>query len=384
MHFEFATSSRIMFGPGRIAGLGPCASALGARALVVTGRNPARAEPVTLLLEAHGVACETFSVAGEPTIDLVGAGVAAARASGADLVVGFGGGSAIDAAKAIAALATNGGEPLDYLEVIGAGRPLDRPPLPTIAIPTTAGTGAEVTRNAVLASPEHRVKVSLRHPLMLPDVALVDPGLTHSLPPDTTAATGLDALTQLIEPYTSCRANPLTDTLCVEGIRRAARSLRRVHANGSDAEAREDMALASLFGGLALANAGLGVVHGFAGPLGGMFPAPHGALCAALLPHVMSANVMALRAREDGGEFLARYRAIARIVTGAADASITDGINWVAELCADLQIPGLAAFGIASADFPVIVENAGRASSTKGNPVKLSDDALSGILEKAL
>ena len=190
------------------------------------------------------------------------------------MVIGFGGGSAIDAAKAIATLVANGGDPLDYMEGIGAGKPLTQPALPIIAIPTTAGTGAEVTRNAVVASPEHRVKASLRSPFMLPRLALVDPELTYSLPPEVTAGTGLDALTQLIEPFTSHRANPMTDAFCREGLARAARSLRRAYEHGADTAAREDMALASLFGGLALANAGLGAAHGFAAPICGMFPAP--------------------------------------------------------------------------------------------------------------
>jgi alcohol dehydrogenase class IV len=384
MNFEFATVSRIIFGPGRVGEVGALASALGSRALVVTGKDVARVEPAEKLLRDAGVAAELFAVAGEPTIDMVGQGVEAARNARADLVVGFGGGSAIDAAKAIAALTTNEGEPLDYLEVIGQGNPLTIPPLPMIAVPTTAGTGAEVTKNAVLASPEHEVKVSLRHPLMLPDVALVDPELTHPLPPDITAATGLDALTQLIEPYTSCRANPMTDGLCVEGIRRAARSLRLAFEYPSDAEAREGMALASLFGGLALANSGLGAVHGFAGPLGGMFSAPHGAICAALLPHVMRANVAALRDRGDEALVSEKYEEVARIVTGDPDATIEDGIEWVAYLCGVLQIPGLASFDIGPDDIPAIVENAGQASSMKANPVTLSEQELSGILEAAL
>ena len=285
---------------------------MGRRALLVAGVSPA-------LLGEAGLDCALLAVEGEPTLELVRRGVALARAENCDLVIGFGGGSAIDAGKAIAALLANGGDPLDYLEVIGAGRSLLAPSAPFIAVPTTAGTGAEVTRNAVLASPEHRVKVSLRSPWMLPRLALVDPELTCRLPPAITASTGLDALTQLIEPYVSVRANPMTDLFCVEGMRRAARSLGRAFANGSDAEARADMSLASLLGGLALANAGLGVVHGFAAPIGGMFDAPHGAVCAALLPHGMEVNIRALRARAPGSEPLGRYRTVARLLTGNAE-----------------------------------------------------------------
>jgi alcohol dehydrogenase class IV len=299
-------------------------------------------------------------------------------------VIALGGGSAIDTGKAIAALAANPGDPLDYLEVIGKGRPLAHAPLPVIAIPTTAGTGAEVTRNAVLESPQHRVKVSLRSPLMLPRVALVDPELTRSVPPNITASTGMDALTQVIEPFVSARANPLTDSLCREGMTRAARALRRVYADGDDADARADMALASLFGGLALANAGLGAVHGFAGPLGGMFHAPHGALCAALLPHVTAANIQALRQRQPQHPALARYDEIAVILTGDADARAADAVAWLGTLLADLNIPPLRAYHITPADFPAIVAASARASSMKANPIVLTDAELMAVLEAAL
>ena len=383
MNFEFATAARIIFGMGRISELGTCAAGLGKKALVVTGRDTTRAGTILDRLDQAGLDAGVFAVPGEPAIELVGSGAEAARSLGAEVVIGFGGGSAIDAAKAIAALATNDGDPFDYLEVIGKGQPLANSPLPVIAVPTTAGTGAEVTKNAVLASPEHRVKVSLRHPLMLPQVALVDPALTCSLPPEVTAFTGLDALTQLIEPYTGCRANPMTDAFCLEGIRRAARSLERAFHQGDDAVARENMALASLLGGLALANSGLGMVHGFAGPLGGMFPAPHGAVCASLLPQVMRANVTALRERGHGSATLSRYQTIARIVTEYAEASIDDGIAWVENLCRKLNIPGIHSFGVEAADFPAIVEKSSRSSSAKGNPIPLTAEEMTRILERA-
>ena len=335
MQFEFVTAGRILFGSGKIKELAAIASSLGSRALFVTGRNAERAQSHADRTEANGVATRILTLTGEPTIANVQQGVKAARTFNADLIVGFGGGSAIDAAKAIAALATNPGEPLDYLEVIGRGQPLTAKPLPSIAIPTTAGTGAEVTKNAVLASPEHRVKVSLRHPLMLPDVAIVDPDLTLSTPPEITASTGLDALTQLIEPFTCRRANPMTDGLCREGIVRAARSLNRACANGSDAAAREDMALASLFGGLALANSGLGAVHGFAGPVGGMFPAPHGAVCAALSCPTpcapMSRRIGRERADENDATLQSLPRESRALLTGHPAAQIDDGIEWVAQ-----------------------------------------------------
>ena len=324
---------------------------------------------------------EVFSIGGEPTVASAREAAARARDARCDLVIGFGGGSVIDLAKAAAALMTNPGDPLDYLEVIGKGMPLIERPAPCIAIPTTAGTGAEVTKNAVLASPEHRVKVSMRHPLMIPDLAVVDPECTLSMPPAITASTGLDALTQLLEAFVSCKATPVTDGFCREGLPRAVRSLRRAFEHGSDLEAREDMALASLFGGLALANAGLGAVHGFAGPLGGRFNAPHGIVCAALLPHVMKTNLKALRQRAPDSPGLARLQEFARL-TGGTTAE--EGIEWLATLCRDLQVPSLSSLGVSEEDFPVLVENGQQASSMKGNPLALTTAELSQILRAAL
>lgn len=384
MRFEFATATRIIFGAGTLAGAGAEVAALGRHALLVGGGSTATSDRLAALLDATGVAVTRFSVPGEPTVQLAADGVALAREAGCDVVVSIGGGSTVDAGKAIAALATNRGEALDYLEVIGAGKALAEPPLPFVAIPTTAGTGAEVTRNAVLASPEHAVKVSLRSPLMLPRLALIDPELTVSMPPDVTASTGMDALTQVLEPFVSPRANPMTDALARDGIVRAARSLRRAYTTPDDAAAREDMALVSLFGGLALANSGLGAVHGYAAPLGGMFPIPHGVACARLLPFVMDANVAALRQRQPDSPILARYAEVARLLTGRADATAEDGVAWVMDLLRDLDIPPLARYGITPAHFPELVDKAAKASSMKANPIVLTADELTGILERAL
>lgn len=384
MRFEFATATRIVFGPGTLSEIGPHAAALGRRALIVTGKTLERAARLLEILDAEHIECVTFSVGGEPTTDLVARGTGVAREASCDLVIGFGGGSALDAGKAIAALLANGGGPLDYLEVIGRGRRLAKPAAPFIAIPTTAGTGTEVTRNAVLGAPEHRVKVSLRSAFMLPRLAVVDPELTYSLPPDVTAVTGLDALTQVLEPYVSSRANPITDSLCLEGLRRAARSLRAAYAHGNDAAAREDMALAGLCGGLALANAGLGAVHGIAGPFGGMFPAPHGAICARLLPHVLAVNVDALRRRSPASVALRRYREIGGILTGNHDATADDGAAWLRDLCEALTVPPLASYGFEPADVPALIEKAGAASSMKGNPIELTPGELREILARAM
>lgn len=387
-NFEFATATRIIFGAGQAKSLGKLAAEYGQRTLFVTGSQSERVEPLRQQIEAAGIHTVPLTVSGEPTIQLAIDGVALVHEQHCDLVISIGGGSVIDAGKAIAALAANPGDPLDYLEVIGKGQALQNAPLPFIAVPTTAGTGAEVARNAVLSSPEHAVKVSLRSPLMLAKIALVDPELTYNLPPDITASTGMDALTQLIEPYVSVAANPLTDALCREGIMRAGRSLKAAYEHGAEASAaREDMALASLFGGLALTNAKLGLVHGFAGPLGGMFPIPHGVACAALLPHVMAANIAALRAREAESEFfthaLERYTETARILIGSDTATAEAGAAWVSELCASLDIPSLSQYGIRSTDFGSIVDKTENASSTKGNPLALSRDELFAILENA-
>ena len=306
------------------------------------------------------------------------------RESGCRVVIGFGGGSALDAGKAIAILLTNGDDPLDFLEVIGRGRPLTNPPVPYIAIPTTAGTGTEVTRNAVLASPEHRVKVSMRSPMMLPRLALVDPELTYSMPPEVTASTGLDAFTQVMEPFVSKVANPLVDALCREALGRAARSLRRAFDHGDDPNAREDMSIVSLFGGLALANAKLGAVHGFAGPLGGMFEAPHGAICARLLPYVMMANMQALRNREPENPALERYAVIARILTRNEGVTADEGVAWVRQLCDALHVPPLVTYGLSEDDFPSVVQKASGASSMKGNPIQLTNQELTAVLAQAL
>ncbi len=384
MRFEFATANRILFGNGVLAQTGPIAAAIGRHALVVFGSTRERANDLFSHLAANGVTCSAFAVSGEPTIDLIVRGVAFARAAGCDLVISIGGGSVLDAGKAIAALLTNEGEPLDYMEVVGRGRAITRQPAPHIAIPTTAGTGSEVTRNAVLGSPEHGVKASMRSPLMLPSVAIVDPELTWSVPPSVTATTGLDALTQLIEPYVSVRANPLTDTLCLDGIPRAACALRQAWTEPSQVGAREEMALASLYGGLALANAGLGAVHGFAGPLGGMFSAPHGAICAALLPHVTAVNVRALQARQPDGVALGRYARVARLLTGDPGAGPGDAAPWLEQLIVELQVPPLRTYGLDESRFAELIHKAAAASSMKANPIALSAEELEDILHLAL
>jgi alcohol dehydrogenase class IV len=382
--FEFATVTRIVFGPGTLAGLPALLDELGIEhALFVTGRDLARSAELRAACEV-GAWLSVFSVAGEPSVELVREATDHAQRAGCDGVIAFGGGSVIDAAKAVAALAANGGDALDYLEVIGRGQPLTHPSLPLIAIPTTAGTGAEVTKNAVLGSAEARVKASLRSPLMLPRLALIDPDLLASCPPAVLRASGLDALSQVIEPFLSARANPLSDALAREGIRRSARSLRRAVEVGPDPEAREDLAIASLCGGLCLANAGLGAVHGFAAPIGGMFQAPHGAVCAALLPHVLEVNLRALTERAPDHPAKARFGELARLLSGDAHAGETQAISWVSELCRSLKVPGLGSYGMNAADLPALIENAKKASSMRANPLVLTDAELNEIATRAL
>jgi alcohol dehydrogenase class IV len=384
MAFEFSTAGRIVFGRGCAARIGEEAAQFGRRVFVLTGR---RREQWAFLwddLRRRGMACERFAIMHEPTVTIVEQAVQMAASAGVDVVIGIGGGSVIDAAKAVAAKLPNPGDLLNYLEVIGQGRSLENPSLPCIAVPTTAGTGAEVTRNAVLRSEAHGVKVSLRSDTMLPVRAMVDPDLTLSVSPEMTAGTGLDALTQLQEAFVSQRANPLTDGLCREGMRRAARSLEQAFAHGDDSAAREDMALASLFGGLALANAGLGAVHGFAGPLGGMVPAAHGMICAALLPPVMAANIQALAERDPDHPSLGRYRETAVLLTGRAEATVKDGVAWVRQLCQRLKVPSLERIGFTAAQTAEAVSKACQASSMKGNPVLLTEEELAAIYRDAL
>ncbi len=384
MSFEFATANRIIFGAGKLNELKDQLKGSTKRVLLVRGNSSDAIPRVREILSAQKIPFEEFALHGEPTVDLAREGADFALTHGCDLVVGLGGGSVLDAGKAIAGLATNRKDVFDYLEVIGKGQPLTEKPLRYIAIPTTSGTGSEVTRNAVLESPSHGLKVSLRSPMMLPEIALVDPQLTYNLPPAITASSGLDALTQLIEPFVSIKANPMTDAICREGIRFAARSLRKVYEDGMNISAREDMALASLFGGLALANAALGAVHGFAGPLGGMLHAPHGALCAKLLPLVMGTNLKALQERQPEHVSLKKYTEIAQIVTEHENATAQDGVVWVHRLVRELNIPSLSTYRMSESQFPEAVQKTLNAGSYKGNPIPLNKEELISILQKAL
>ena len=378
--FDLSIPGDVRFGGGRLTEVPDALAGWGVRRLLlVTGRSPDRADGLIERLHTRGLTVDLYGVAGEPSIQNVRDAVAAA--AGCDAVVAFGGGSAIDVAKAVAVLAVSAADPLEHLEVIGAGRPITTPGLPCVAIPTTAGTGSEVTRNSVLSG--DGVKASLRSPLMLPRLAVVDPDLLLGVPVATIAASGMDALAQLIEPFLSRKANPVTDALARDGIVRSARSLRRARRDGMvNPSVREDLAIASLFGGLCLANAGLGAVHGFAAALGARLGAPHGAVCAAVLAPAIKVNLRAARRVRDRSA-VTRFADLAVLLTGNPTARPEAAAGWLTELTTALQIPGLRTYGLTDAATAEVVAAAQRASSMKGNPIELTDDEVAEILARA-
>ena len=384
VRFDLAVPTDVRFGAGRVSEVPQALVELGAnRVMVITGRTTSRADAIRSTLNEAGISTMVFGVAAEPSIERVRAAVALLAEAGCDAVLGFGGGSALDVAKAAAVLATSGSDPMDHLEVIGAGRPIERAGLPCVAVPTTAGTGSEVTRNSVLSG--GGVKASLRSPLMLPKVALVDPDLLVGVPKPTVAASGMDALSQLIEPLLSLRANPFTDALARDGIRRSARSLSRAYQEGmDDPGVRDDLALASLFGGVCLANSGLGAVHGLAAAAGARLSAPHGAVCAAVLAAAMDVNLRALRQRAPSHSALGRMDEVAALLTDRSDATPEDAIVWLQELTSALSIPGLASYGLDQEQISAVVAAAQKASSMRGNPIELSDEEVREIVTGSL
>ncbi|MFA8435466.1 MAG: iron-containing alcohol dehydrogenase [Marinifilaceae bacterium] len=383
MQFNFYTPAQVRFGWGELKKIGELALPFGRRAFVLIGKNKERAEILLKLLQVNGIKYHVFAVSGEPTVEILENALLSARENLCDMVIGFGGGSVLDTGKAVSALLTNSGAMMDYLEVVGKGMAIESPSLPYIAIPTTAGTGTEVTSNAVLGVPEKGVKVSMRSPYMIPNVAIVDPELTVSVNPEVTAASGLDALTQVLEAFVSVKANDMVDLLAREGMHRASRSLRSAYRDGNDQEARSDMSFTALLSGMALANAGLGAVHGFAGPLGGMISASHGAICACLLPHVMEMNIRVLEEQNPHSVYLKRYDEVAQILTGDRSANRFHGVDWVKELCGDLNIPTLKQLGYSPVQAEELIDKSKNSSSMKGNPVKLSGEQMLRILQNA-
>ena len=380
VNFEFSAPGKILFGPGRSAEAATEIVGWGSRILLVTGSRPGRAAPLRDALLARGARLSEISLSREPHVEDLRSGVEAARSSRAQAVVALGGGSVLDLGKAIAALAPSGSDPLDHLEVVGKGLPLSGPGLPFAAVPTTAGTGAEATRNAVLST--GTVKVSLRGPQLMPRLAVVDPGYAIGAPRDLTAWTGMDALTQLVEPLLSRFANPLTDALCRQGIPLSVAALPAALRDPLDLSARSDLALASLLSGMALANARLGAVHGLAAPLGGMFPCPHGAVCARLLVPAWKANAAALERADPSVR--ERFLDASRLLSGRSDATISDGLEVLEALSQAAMAPPLSRWGMTESDIPAVREAGMRASSMKGNPVELAPEEIDAILREAL
>jgi alcohol dehydrogenase class IV len=383
INFQFATTTRIIFGNDSFKKVPNLISGWGNHVFIVTGKRTELAQHLLQGLKLKGFNSDIISITSEPTTTDIEYAAALSKKNNCNIIIGIGGGSVIDAAKAIAVLSANKGELTDYLEIIGKGKKLEKSPLPFIAIPTTAGTGAEVTKNSVIKSIEKKVKVSLRSDLMFPAIAVVDPVLTLSMPPEITASTGIDALTHLLETFVSCQSNPFVDMLGREGMKRISNSLELAYSDGNNLLARADMAMASMLGGMALANVKLGAVHGFAGPMGGMFPIPHGAVCACLLPAVMVTNIGVLKEREMTEQLL-KYEELARILTRNESAKAEEGAVWVKEMVKKLKIPSLSNYNLTENDFPELIEKAKNSSSMKGNPVVLNEEQLEEILYNSL
>jgi alcohol dehydrogenase class IV len=383
MKIDFSTSNRIIFGAGESRKISDYISGLEKKVFLVRGNNPFYGIEFFKNIEKLNLEITVFAVQEEPDIDLLDKAVSLARKNHCEFVIGFGGGSVIDTGKVVASLLNNEGNLMDYLELVGKGMPQKNPSKPYIAIPTTAGTGSEVTRNAVVNVPEKNVKVSMRNPYMIPAIALVDPELTLDLPAQITATTGMDAFIQVIEPYVCNSPNPMVDMFCRDAIPRASANLVKAYQDGFNLEARENMSWVSLLGGLSLANAKLGAVHGIAGPIGGMFHAHHGAVCACLLTAVIRVNIERLMKIGADNPSLLRYQEISTWVTDDPSAKITDCIDYFEDLSIKIKIPRLNEIGIEKQDFPQIVEKAKNSSSMKGNPVQLADEDLIHILNLA-
>ncbi|MBD3374030.1 iron-containing alcohol dehydrogenase [candidate division KSB1 bacterium] len=380
--FQFATAQKIIFGRKRRLTIPHVTADWGSNVFILTVEHTDRLRWLFDLCKDNNLTYDVFSVTEEPTVEMVEKAMAKASRMQPDWICAVGGGSVMDTGKALATMLVQEGDLTDYLEVIGKGKPLKPDTLPLLAVPTTAGTGSEVTKNAVLKSQEYNVKVSMRSDVMLPKVALVDPELTTTLPPEVTATTGLDAITQLLEAYVSRFANPLTDAICLEGLRYGIPAIKIAYENGQDIEAREKLSVAALFSGLALANAKLGAVHGFAGPLGGMVPAPHGAICARLLPLVVDANYRALVDRGNDKQ-LKRFEAVARIINPHGEPNISLAVEKLHDLVAELNIPGLESYGFTRDRIDELVDKASQSSSMKGNPIELERQELESILDRA-
>lgn len=386
--FSLSRLPRIEFGAGALAKLPAIARSYGSHALLVTGAASLRSsrfwDQVTSGLKANGMSWLHVKVPGEPSPHMVDEAVRALHAEPIDVVIGIGGGSALDAAKAIAGLLKPGNSVMDHLEGAGPELPYAGPSVPFIAVPTTAGTGSEATKNAVLSLPGVAgFKKSFRDEKLVAEYALVDPDLLATCPPAVIAANGMDALTQLLESFVSNRAAPLTDSLAVGGLAAARDGLRALYSDAGNAVAREQMAYAALVSGITLAQVGLGSVHGLAAPLGAFFPIPHGVACGTLVAAATRINIESLRLRDPAHPALEKYAQAGRLLskraglgTVAAHAALVDTLQmWTREL----ELPMLGHYGVTQADIPRVVANS-RGSSMKTNPVLLDDSEIGAIL----
>jgi len=387
--FSIARLPRIEFGAGSVKKLPAILDRYGKRVLLVSGGHSFLGSPHWEWLRAQGFGQDIFTVTGEPSPQLVDEAVANLRDGRFDVVLGIGGGSVLDAAKAIAGLLRPGNSVMDHLEGVGPELPYRGPATPFVAVPTTAGTGSEATRNAVLSVPgANGFKKSFRDEQLVAEYAVVDPDLLASCPPPLIAANGMDAFTQLLESFVSSKANPFTDALAWSGMEAVRDGLPAWYGNGPEAPAgREKMAYAALLSGITLAQAGLGSVHGLAAPLGAFFPIPHGVACGTLLAAATRVNIEVMTAREPANPALAKYARVGRLLHGmkhgddiAARSALLQSLEGWTER---MDMPRLGAFGASAADLPRIVANC-RGSSMKTNPVALSDNDVGKILRARL
>lgn len=390
LNFNLNTCGRIIFGRGRLGELSTLGAGFGRRAALVTGRQwleqSGRLDQIAAQFRAADLAWHHERVGREPTVEAIDAATERVREFGAELVIAVGGGSVLDSGKAIAALITNGGSALDYLEGVGHGQCLEHPALPCIAVPTTSGTGSEATNNAVIRDEAGSFKKSMRSDRMLPMVALIDPALTDNCPPNITAASGLDAITQLLEAYTGQQANPISDALAITGLAHAS-ALHRAVEIGDDHRARDEMALASLLSGVCLTNVGLGVIHALASPIGALYEVPHGVICAKLLPEAIRLNHERVAAGDGASSCLEKYRQANRMLFGALSADETgspQALAWrLQKLNRQFGLRGLGRYGVKSKDFERIVDHAG-ASNLRNNPAELTREDLLALLEAVI
>ncbi len=378
--FQFMTATRIIFGEGALRDSLTVINQFGYSVLLVTGKDRQRAIPILNYLKAQNMRYQHVAIDGEPNITMVEETAVIGRKFKPDMVVAIGGGSVLDMGKALAAIIPNQGNVYDYVEVVGRNVPLKAKPLTFIAIPTTASTGSEVTRNAVLKSGQDKVKVSLRSPEMLADVAIVDPTLTYGTDLYTSGRGAMDAFTHLMEAYVCGDPNPLTDMVCEEGLRRLSQSVI-AGCKEDNYNARADLSFAALLGGMAITNAKLGAAHGLASALGGKLDAPHSVITARLAPHVMQENINAAK-KSGRADVVDRYRKIAQIVTNRTNANEHDGVLWVSMVLDKLELPSLGKFGVCQTSFEQVAKDALKSMAIKGNPLPLNQERLIYILKQ--